>query len=400
MKVPIDLALAAGEYMDSATVMEWLKKPGEKITEGETIVLVETAKATSEVVAPVSGILVGIEFTVNQEVKLGKVLGWIETDESLAMASFTQGNKEKADVVLPEAEITLKKEPEISNSVAVYGETKRVNISPVARKMAEELGVDITKLIGSGPGGRIIERDITAAGKAPVATTDEKSHTLTKYTVIPATGYRRATAQHMVLSASIPQFQLTTQINMAPVLAERQKWAKEERPTITAIFTKATGKTIEKFPRFNSLFIDNEVRQFSVINIGVAVATQHGLAVPVVKAVSTLSVQEINRDLVELRKRAENQRLTQDDVSDGAFTISNLGQKGIVQFSALVNPPQVAILAFGTSHNAWLAGSASLQVSQCCLATISCDHRALDGADGAEFLYEFKEIMENPESWL
>lgn len=396
MKVPIILAIAAGEYMDSATLNEWQKQVGQAVMEGEPIALVETAKATSEILAPVSGILEKIEFNINQEVSIGETLGWIETETSL----FEKPTNDKSNfqtLTIPEQDME-KSFPD--NEQESQKNSKRINISPIAKKMAGEMGVDIWNVIGSGPEGRIVERDIVAYGKQQPTSQSTTGTDLFPYTVIQKSSYRKVTAQRMTISANIPQFQLTIQINMSSVLRERQEWPLNDQPTITAILTKAIGLSLEQFSRFNAVYVDDEIRQLKKINVAVAIATIHGLAVPVVKSANKLSVQEVNKKLIELRSRAESQQLTQEDVADSSFTISNLGQKGIVQFSALINPPQVGILAFGTIHDAWLVSNSAPQISPCCLATLSCDHRAVDGADGAEFLLKIKQLLENSSSWI
>jgi pyruvate dehydrogenase E2 component (dihydrolipoamide acetyltransferase) len=364
MAVPIPLLVVAGEYMDSATVLQWLKQVGEPVREGDVLALVETAKATMEVVAPVSGVLVRTAFPVGADVPVGEVLGWIET---------------AADPAAP---------PAIPQSAP-----ERVMITPAARRLAAQLGVDPTGLRPSRPDGRITEADVRAAAPASsVAATSipldtPGSHA---YTVDVPTPYRKTMAQRMVTSAGIPQFQLTVHVNLEALLQNRDRMGATRRPSFTAYLTKAVAEALQHHPRLNSTYDEGQLRLYTLTHIGVAVATEMGLAVPVVHDAAHLSVEDIDKQISELQNRTLFQRLRVEDVQGGTFTISNLGQVGVLQFAALVNPPQTAILAVGAIHPE--PGGAG----RGCFLTLSCDHRALDGIDGAEFLRTLRTVLENP----
>ena len=354
MEVPIPLLVVAGEYMDSATVLQWLKQVGEPIREGDVLALVETAKATMEVVAPASGVLVRTAFPVGADVPVGEVLGWIET---------------------------------------TAGSPERVAITPAARRLAAQLGIDLTRLHPSRPDGRITEADVRAAANASAAagsSTPPEAPASSAFTVDVPTPYRKTTAQRMAASAAIPQFQLTVRVRLETVLQHRDGLDEARRPSLTAYLTKAVAGALSRHPRLNSTYEEGQLRLHAVANIGVAVATEMGLAVPVVHDAAHLSVVEIDDRIAQLQNRASRRRLRVEDVQGGTFTISNLGQAGILQFAALVNPPQTAILAVGAVHTEPGGGGRG------CLLTLSCDHRALDGIDGAEFLKTLGALLESP----
>jgi pyruvate dehydrogenase E2 component (dihydrolipoamide acetyltransferase) len=370
MEVPVPLAVVAGEYMDSATVVQWLKQPGDAVRAGEALALVETAKATMEVPSPASGILVRTAFPVGADVPVGEVLGWIETE----------------DVPRPSGEPPA---------------PGRLAITPAARRLAAQLGVNHSQLRPTRPDGRITEADVRAAAAAATSATEPPAPDHPPpgaavgqpYSIEAPTPYRKTTAQRMAASAAIPQFQLTVPAEVGALVQTRQRSGATVRPGLTAYLVKATADTLRRHPRLNSTFEEGTLRRFHAINLGVAVATAAGLVVPVIRDADRLSVREIGAQLAELRGRAAAQRLRIEDVRGGTFTISNLGQAGVLQFAALVNPPQTAILAVGALHNDAASGAPRL------LLTLSCDHRALDGADGAEFLQTLRTLLEHPATW-
>ncbi len=367
MEIPVPLLVVAGEYMNSATVLQWLKQVGDPVREGEVLALVETAKATMEVVAPVSGVLSRTAFPAGADVPVGEVLGWIET---------SPGSAAQPGVPSPALD--------------------RVVITPAARRLAAQLGIDHTRLRSSRPDGRITEADVRAAVNAPsaaVISTSSEASVSSAFTVDVPTPYRKTTAQRMVASAAIPQFQLTVRVRLETLLQNRDRLNETRRPSLTAYLTKAVADTLRRHPRLNSTYEEGQLRLHPVINIGVAVATDMGLAVPVVHDAVRLSVEAIDEQIAQLQERASRQRLRLEDVRGGTFTISNLGQAGVLQFAALVSPPQTAILAVGAIH---LEPGCE---GRGCLLTLSGDHRALDGIDGAGFLRTLRGLLENPTGW-
>lgn len=388
MEQPIKLAGAAGEYMESATLLEWLKASGDAVAQGDPIAVVETAKASTDVLAPATGVLTRVAYQVGDEIPVGAVIGWIETNVPAA----NTGTRAQAPTV-GHAEATgdddrLRGRPA---STPAY-----VRASPIARRLARELNVDLHEVAGSGPRGRVSEADVKAAAKRHTAPSSDEEPV---YKVLPMTNYRRRAAQRMQQSASIPQFQLTIQLEMTALLTTRESFPDDGRPSITGMMIKALVRPLREHPRLNARYIDEEVRHYHSINIGVATATDVGLAVPVIHAVDQLTLSAIDRQLRETRTRASRQELSLDDVRGATFTISNLGAAGILHFTALINPPQTAILAIGAVHHAWMSAESQPRMAPACLVTLSCDHRATDGMDGARFLQTLKATVEDPATW-
>jgi pyruvate dehydrogenase E2 component (dihydrolipoamide acetyltransferase) len=266
----------------------------------------------------------------------------------------------------------------------------------VAKRLAQEFGVDLGRVRGTGPGGQVRERDIRDAAAAGAVRT--APDTAPPYAVLPESTIRKTTAQRMAQSAAIPQFHLTVPIEMTALLAARAASKSAPAPTITAMLVKAAAGALTSHPRVNAQWVDGQVRNYRAVNIGVAVATEHGLVVPIVHDAHRLSLPEIDRQLAEKRARAARHALTVDDVGDGTFTISNLGAAGVLHFTALINPPQTAILAVGALHTAWAGEGTTPRPVPTCMATLTGDHRAMDGMDGLRFLQALKNAVEAPET--
>jgi pyruvate dehydrogenase E2 component (dihydrolipoamide acetyltransferase) len=371
VEVPITLALAAGDYMESATILRWLKAPGEPVAEGEPVVVVETAKASIEIPAPAGGVLTRVLFEEGSDAPIGQVLGWLE--------------------------VTARDAP------SAAGETRgRISASPAARRLAQQLSVDIGRVPGTGPGGQVRERDVQAAAAARAGSAESVSAedvAEPPYRVLPESSYRKATVQSVTHSAAIPQFHLTVPLDMTAVVHARAHADRDRRPTITAMLVKAAAAALDRHPRLNAWWVEGEVRHYREINIGVAVGTADGLAVPIVHGADRLSLVDIDRCLAEKRRRAAKHDLTLADVRGGTFTISNLGPAGVLQFAALINPPQTAILAVGALHSAWSAAGGQSRLVPTCLVTLTADHRAMDGTDAASFLRSLQAIVQSPETW-
>src|SRR5574341_212282 len=259
MEVPIPLHVVAGEYMDSATVLQWLKQVGEPVREGEVLALVETAKATMEVVAPASGVLIRTAFPVGSDVPVGEVLGWIETAADSAVPSTPPQAPQSRVPIAPAAEPA-------ASSASRQSAQARVPITPAARRLAAQLGIDPTRLRPSRPDGRITEADVRAAASAPAAT---DPHTLggtppdRSYAVDVPTPYRRTTAQRMGASAAIPQFQLTIRVDLETLLKARESIDATRRPSFTAYLTKAAAEALRRHPRLNSTYEEGQLRLYA-----------------------------------------------------------------------------------------------------------------------------------------
>jgi pyruvate dehydrogenase E2 component (dihydrolipoamide acetyltransferase) len=356
-----------GETMEEGTITKWLKKEGDKVEKGEPIVEVMTDKANFEVESPAAGFLRSVVFPASEKpVPVIKVIGYV-TDSM--------------DEKLPEIKEETKSVPAAPDiKPAVHAETVKaaaftgIKASPVAKKLAIERGVDLSKVKGSGPGGRIVEKDIPEdSGEA-----------------IPLTGIRKIIAERMSKSKrEIPHYYLQTEIDMTEAAKK-----KTRETSYNDMIVRATAKVLEEFPNVNTLFENNRIKPQKKINIGIAVGMKNGLVVPVIKDANKKSLKEISEVAREIRGKAKKNSFTPDDFSSGTFTISNLGGYDIDTFIAIINPPQVAILAVGKIKEVPEVINGEIQVRKMMKVCGSFDHRVVDGAQGANFLYNIKKMLE------
>jgi pyruvate dehydrogenase E2 component (dihydrolipoamide acetyltransferase) len=300
---------AAGEYMESATIVDWLKQPGEPVREGESVVLVETAKATTEIPAPCDGVLARIVAAAGSEVPVDGLLAVIATPDAAAAAAVPTG---------------------------------AVVASPIARRLARENGIDLTTLAGTGPEGRIGERDVLAAIAIRTASPPARAQ-------LGADVYRRAMGRRMSAAATIPQFSVTLSVDGGGIerLLATLKGGAGASVSANDVVMKAVALALRAVPRFNARWIDGAAVAGEAVNLGMAVATEHGLAVPVIAGCDRLSLAEIASASFRLRRRAIGRKLSAEDIAQPSFTVSNLGLLGAEEFVALINPPEIGILAVG-----------------------------------------------------
>ena len=278
---------------------------------------------------------------------------------------------------------------------------------PLARRIARERGVDLAALAGTGPDGRIVAGDVenapvgdaaTAAAPAPGAPARAPESDVE---VVTMTGTRRTIARRLTEAWSAPVFQLGVSIDMTEVLHLREQMVErlaegDVKPTVNDLLTRFVGVALVRHRAINATFTGDEIHRHSSAHVGLAVAAPNGLVVPVIRNVDRSSVQEIARARAELVGRARDGKLTREDMDGGTFTISNLGMFGVEQFVAVLNPPQVAILAVGAVKPTPIVVDGEVDVAPMMYVTLTCDHRAIDGADGAEFLRTLVSIVEQP----
>jgi pyruvate dehydrogenase E2 component (dihydrolipoamide acetyltransferase) len=279
----------------------------------------------------------------------------------------------------------------------------RVKASPLARRLAREKGIDIATLTGSGPDGRIVAEDVergtVAAPKAaPAATVAAASG---KVEEIELTSTRKTIARRLTEAWQAPVFQLTVSVDMTRALELRERLVArlqqgETKPTVSDLLTKVCAAALVRHPAVNAHFAGDKILRFPYAHIGIAVAAPNGLVVPVIRDAERRTIQEIAAARAEVVGRARDGKLQRADLEDGTFTISNLGMFGIEQFVAVLNPPQAAILAVGSTEEKPVVRDGQVEVRPLMSMTITCDHRAVDGADGAEFLRTVKELLEEP----
>lgn len=415
-----------GFDMAEGKLSEWLKKPGEAMDQGETILLVETDKATVEVPAFRSGVLLDILVQAGESVPIGTPVAVVgEQGEKYdpkalgvqggAATSATEST-EKVGEAPPKApaqqEQAAPAAPQPTSELAV-AEVGRLMASPVAMRMAGELGIDLRQVQGSGPMGRIIKRDIEtyiqerdkaprAAATPPPMPTPSYEPTGAEYTVESFSGIRQTIAKRMTESKqTVPHFYVTMDIDMGAAMALRSQLnallPEEDKISVNDLIQKACAVALRQFPKLNASWSPEGTRIHNQVNIGHAVARENGLLTAVVRDVDKKPLTQIARETRELVGRAREGRMKPDEMVGGTFTISNLGMFEVDDFIAIINPPQAAILAVGAVQKVPVVNAeGQIVAGQRMKATLSADHRVTDGAAAARFMQAMKQALEEP----
>jgi pyruvate dehydrogenase E2 component (dihydrolipoyllysine-residue acetyltransferase) len=414
-----------GQGMESGTIVKWLKGEGEPVKKREPLYELDTDKVTQEVEAEADGVLLKIVVD-SGEVEVGKTIAFIGSEgEDVpsgngAAPAATEDEADDAAEAEPEAQEEGSPAEEMDDerergrqAAAATAEAAtaavadapvrpdgRVKASPLARRLAREKGIDIATLSGSGPEGRIVAEDVergaVAAPKAAPAAAPSG-----EVEEIELTSTRKTIARRLTEAWQAPVFQLTVSVDMTRTLELRERLVDrlrdgETKPTVSDLLTKVAAAALLRHPAVNAHFTGDKILRFPAAHVGIAVAAPNGLVVPVIRDADRKTIQEIAADRAALVGRARDGKLQRDDLADGTFTISNLGMFGIEQFVAVLNPPQAAILAVGSTEPKPVVRDGQLEVRPLMSMTITCDHRAIDGADGAEFLRTVKELLEEP----
>jgi len=375
-----------GQTMERGTIIKWLKKDGEEVKKGEPLLEIETDKTTIEVEARDSGTL-KILAQEGEEVPIAKTIAYII----------------KKGEPAPEVKISEQLKPKEGEAAAV----RRVKASPLARKIAKEEGVDLTQVMGTGPGGRITKEDVLAYLKrrdevSPAEAVSAES-VQAEYEVVPMSSMRRAIAMKMVKSKmQVPHFYVSVQVDMTEAARLREglnsviETKSGVRLSFTHLLVKAVASALEKYPQLNATVEDDEVRIWKDINIGIAVSLEDGLIVPVLRGADKLDLFEITSRVSELVAKARKKRLREDEFSGGTFTISNMGAFDVDSFIAIINVPEAAILATGRISDKPAVVDGELTIRKIMTMTLSADHRVVDGVTAAKFLQEVKRLLEAP----
>ena len=353
-----------------AVVLRWLKAPGEGFRRGEGLIEVETDKATVVYEAEEDGTIAEILVAEGETAAVGQAIARL-------------GNGAHAPAPAP---------------------TARPNATPVARRTAVELGVSLHQVTGSGPGGRITREDVQraapdapAAAPAPVAAAGGDARGEVR--VIELTPTQATIARRMAQSAAeIPSFTVSADADVSEVVALRRGARQEsaETPSLNDFVVKAAALTLRELPRFNASYVDGRIESYSRVNVGVAVAAEDALLVPVVADADRRTLAEIAAETRRLAEGARRRSLTPDDLQGGTFTVSNLGMFGVRSFTAIVDVPQAAILAVGSVRRAPVEDAGGVVFRDVMTLTLTCDHRVVYGADGARFLSRLCELLERP----
>jgi pyruvate dehydrogenase E2 component (dihydrolipoamide acetyltransferase) len=384
-----------GQGMESGTIVKWLKSEGEPVEKGEPLYELDTDKVTQEVEADASGVLLKIAVEEG-EVEVGKTIAVI--GEQGEDASISENGASA-----PEAALEQPARPEqqprdlIPEGDQVPKKTGRIKASPLARRVAKERGIDLAELRGTGPDGRIVAEDVERAVTAAPAVSPARD--TGQVEVRQLTSVRKTIARRLTQAWEAPVFQLVVSADMTQALALVERLRElhpDERPTVTDVLTRVTAAALVRHRDVNAHYVEGEIHIHPSANVGIAVAAPQGLIVPVIRNADRLSIAEIARARADLVQRTRDNKLKQDDLENGTFTISNLGMFGVEQFIAVLNPPQVAILAVGASEERVVVRDGAFTAVPLMTMTLTCDHRAIDGAVGADFLRTLKQLVESP----
>ena len=401
-----------GQGMEAGTIVKWLKSEGDRVEKGEPLYEVDTDKATQEVEAEESGVLLKIAVE-SGEVPVGQTIAVIgEEGEQVSV----EAPKEAAAEPAPKPAEPEPAVAETDTSGARHGDEPatsppqenggggRVKASPLARRLARERGVELEALRGTGPDGRIVADDVEQAETRPAETRPVPGEVTEVRQAagvesVPLTKIRATIARRLTAAWEIPVFQLTVSADMtlANELVER---ARELNPgvrvTVTDLLTKVCAMALSRHRGVNVQFTDEALLKFPTANVGIAVAAPAGLVVPVIREAGRLSLAEIAQARTDIVERAREGKLHQADLEHGTFTISNLGMFGVEQFTAILNPPQAAILAVGATEQRPVVRDGEIIARPMMTMTLTVDHRAVDGAEGADFLRTVKSFIEEP----
>jgi pyruvate dehydrogenase E2 component (dihydrolipoamide acetyltransferase) len=398
-----------GQGMESGTIVKWLKNEGDPVEKGEPLYELDTDKVTQEVESDAGGVLLKIavregEVPVGQTVAVIGEQGEVVASEPDASSAKEEPETEGSRAPARDEErarggrASARVETPSGDGAATRADG-RIKASPLARRIARERGIDLAQLRGTGPEGRIVAEDVerAAAAPAPAAPTATPPG---EVEMVPLTSIRRTIARRLTEAWQIPVFQLTIDVDMARALALREQLVQRAgdgpKPTLSDVLTKMCAVALLRNRAVNAHFSEDGIKRFPTANVGIAVAAPQGLVVPVIRHAESRSILEIAAARADVVGRARANKLTREDLGDGTFTISNLGMFGVQQFIAVLNPPQAAILAVGSVEERPVAREGELVARPTMTVTLTCDHRTVDGADGARFLEDVKAFLEEP----
>jgi pyruvate dehydrogenase E2 component (dihydrolipoamide acetyltransferase) len=413
-----------GQGMESGTIVRWLKSEGEEVKKREPLYELDTDKVTQEVEAEADGVLLKIVVSEG-EVDVGSTIAWIGMEGEEVAEPSGNGGAPAAAAEAPEAAAEAAgdveeegsrapardEERERGRAAAVADEPAaravaprgdgRVKASPLARRIARERGVDLASVTGTGPDGRVIAEDVENAAEAVPARAPAAPAPPAEVEVVELTSTRRTIARRLTEAWQAPVFQLGVSADMTEALALREKLLARVgdegvRPTVNDVLTKLVAVALTRHGAVNATFTGEQIERSRAANVGIAVAAPRGLIVPVIRDAARLTITEIAVARADLVGRARDGKLTLSDLEGGTFTISNLGMFGVEQFIAVLNPPQVAILAVGAVKETPVVVEGDIDVAPVVYLMLTCDHRAVDGADGAQFLQTLVALIEQP----
>jgi len=433
--MPIDIEMPKlSDTMTEGTLVRWIKKVGDTVAVGDVLAEVETDKATMEMEAFDDGVLTEIYVKDGEKVLIGQKLALLSEHDEKSDSTATKPSQEKETTGKPKAAPAEELAATTQTPTADAGTEPskdqaaddaqrdalepatgaRIKASPLARKIAAEMGVDLARLQGSGPAGRIVRDDVVAAAQTPspkkpaapqppstkpqplIAATEDKK--------IPLSGMRKTIAARLLESkTTIPHFYLQAQIDAEPMMSLRQlinpaaEAAGLGKLTVNDFILKATAVAATRVPLANATFNGDSIIQFANVQLACAVAVDEGLITPVIREAQKKTISQLSAELKDLAARARSKKLKPEEYQGGTITVSNLGGYGVEQFFAIINPPQAVIVSVGTILKTPVINSAGQVVpGQRIILGVSCDHRVVDGAVGAQFIGELKKLLETP----
>src|SRR4051812_2845408 len=409
-----------GQGMEAGTITKWLKSPGDKVEKGEPLFEIDTDKVTQEVESDYAGVLLKITLE-SGEAPVGQTIGYIGKEGEQVAAA--EEPAESADTEEPEdtgAEASAEKPAKaeerapdreegrraaaeaaerVESSAAAPSNGGRIKASPLARRIARERGIDLATLKGTGPDGRIVAEDVERGQVAQPAGAPAAAVPAGEVESVPLTSIRKTIARRLTAAWQAPVFQLTVSADMTranELVARNRELNPDVRVTVTDLLAKICAQALMRHRDVNVQYGEDALLKFPTANIGIAVAAPQGVVVPVVRSVERHSLADVGAARAAVVGRARDNKLTAQDLEDGTFTISNLGMYGIEQFVAVLNPPQAAILAVGATVDTPVARDGAVVVRPIMTLTLTVDHRAVDGAEGADCLRTVKQFLEDP----
>ena len=405
-----------GYDMEEGTVVRWLKEEGAHVDRNEAVAEIETDKAVVEFESESEGILLSIVAKEGSIVPVGETIAVIGSEgEEVKEASITANNEAEPDQV---------EEPVIqAEQTPIISERERILATPVARRLADESGIDLKTVNGSGPGGRITKGDIenitSSSGvmvndveevqgtapqesSAPIIEPSKPTSITSSTNKQPLSRMRQQIARVTVKSKTEkPHFYVSADIDMTKAMNLRrqvndQLADQDVRITVNDLIVKACIESLKKYPKFNAYYEEDGIQYNDTVNIAVAIAEEEGLIVPAILDCADKSLRQVSEMIKDLAKRSSSGTLSTQEYTGGTFAISNLGMFDVTSFVAIIHPPQSAVLAVGTVSEKPTVQNGEISISQMMTATLSADHRIVDGAEGAEFLIEVKNLLENP----
>jgi pyruvate dehydrogenase E2 component (dihydrolipoamide acetyltransferase) len=408
-----------GQGMEAGTITKWLKAEGDNVAKGEPLFEIDTDKVTQEVESDFDGVLLKIALPEG-EAPVGQTIAYIGKEGEEVAAAEAPDSTEPSDTGAeqsaekpaeapqrePEREEGRGAAAQLAASIestqasgAAPSNGGRIKASPLARRIARERGVDLAALKGTGPDGRIVADDVergTAVDPELVPSWHKPSGEVES---VPLTKIRKTIARRLTAAWQAPVFQLTVTADMTranDLVARARELNPDVRITVTDLLAKVCAQALMRHRDVNVQYTEDALLRFPTANVGIAVAAPQGLVVPVLRSVEHLSLAELAAARGDVVGRARENKLTTQDLEDGTFTISNLGMFGIEQFVAVINPPQAAILAVGATIDTPVAAGGSVEIRPIMSMTLTVDHRAVDGAEGAGFLRTVKQFVEEP----